>query len=146
MSVFDSFKEGYDEGQREADGFFAIIALFYKGLKWLMWGYLGVIFGILWLVCGLLCCVTVVGIPLSKEIFAAALEQFTFMNVRSVELNREEHPVANTVWCCTLGWILALLYTVIAVLMFATLILIPLGIAHLKAAKFAIMPFGADVY
>ena len=146
MSLSRSFKEGYEEGLNDSDGIFATIGLIYKALKWIMWCYLGVVFCALWLVFGVICAITVVGYPLSKEIFRGAFKQFSFINYRQVELYREDHPIANTIWAATAGWILALLYVLCAITMFATIILIPLGISYLRCAKYAIMPFGADVY
>ena len=53
--------------------------------------------------------------------------------------------VGNVVWLIFVGWWLALFHVMLAVVFFITIIGIPFGIANLKMARLALLPFGATV-
>ena len=53
--------------------------------------------------------------------------------------------IGNVVWLILIGWWLALFHVLLAVIFFITIIGIPFGIANLKLARLALLPFGATV-
>lgn len=52
--------------------------------------------------------------------------------------------IANLLWLLTFGWITALFNLLIALLSFASLVFIPVGLQFLKLARFSLTPFGYD--
>jgi uncharacterized membrane protein YccF (DUF307 family) len=53
--------------------------------------------------------------------------------------------VGNIIWILLEGWWLALLHVLAALLFFITIIGIPFGVANLKLARLALLPFGMEV-
>ena len=53
--------------------------------------------------------------------------------------------IGNVIWLIAVGWWLALFHVALAVIFFITIIGIPFGIANLKLARLALLPFGARV-
>ena len=146
MGILRDFKEGYEEGYRAADENMQLLALCWRGLKWLMWNWLGIFFMITWLISALVLAVSVVGFPYAKIAFRNAFIYFgnsdgVFREAK-ICTDAKAAPVANTIWRCTFGWILSLFHVFFGVLMFATIILFPLGISYFKMIKNTFTPFG----
>jgi hypothetical protein len=53
--------------------------------------------------------------------------------------------IGNVIWVILIGWWLALAHVIAAVLFFITIIGIPFGVASLKMARLALLPFGYEV-
>ena len=104
----------------------------------------GFITAILWFLLGLLLCISIVGIPLGIQCFKAAKLSF-FPYGKKVETNFDKHRIANTVWAILAGWWIALIYIILAVVNFITIIGIPKGLRCLKFVKLAFFPFGAEI-
>ena len=49
---------------------------------------------------------------------------------------------ANVTWLCVIGWELAVIYFILAIICFIFIIFIPIGIQYLKLARLAFWPFG----
>lgn len=99
---------------------------------------------LVWIILGIILCITVVGIPLGIQCFKAAkLSALPFG--KKVILNVGEHPVANTVWALLLGWEIALAYLLSGIIHCITIIGIPNGIQCFKFMKLAFFPFGAII-
>ncbi|MBO4510743.1 MAG: YccF domain-containing protein [Lachnospiraceae bacterium] len=100
---------------------------------------------ILWVLVGLLWCVSVVGIPVGVQCLKAAwLVLWPF--------GKEVHYgggttkfIVNVMWIFLGGLELALLHVVIGGLYCVTVVGIPFGLQHFKMAKLALMPLGATV-
>ena len=56
-----SFQDDYEYGKQQANEWFSIAIMFWRGLKWLMWHWMGLWLTILWLVFGVITCATIVG-------------------------------------------------------------------------------------
>ena len=115
---------------------------FLGNIIWLLLG--GIIGAVLWGVAGLLCMVTVVGIPLGLQCFkigALTLAPFG----RDVEVGNlgAMNLLANILWIVLLGWELAIFHAVVGLVMCVTIIGIPFGKQHFKLAALALLPFGA---
>ncbi len=112
-------------------------------ILWFIFG--GFIVALSWLLSGVLCCITVVGIPLGLQCFKfAKLAVAPFgKDIRygggNVKL------IANVLWIVLLGWEMALSEVILGVGLCCTIIGIPLGLQSFKFAKLALMPFGADI-
>jgi len=93
---------------------------------------------------GVLCCITIVGIPLG-------LQHFKFIKLafapagRAVVTNFNKHPIMNVLWLIFGGLILSILYYLIGVICCISIIGIPLGLQLFKIAKFNLGPFGAEI-
>lgn len=106
---------------------------------------IGLISGLLWILAGILCCVTVVGIPLGLQSFKMAGLTFWPFGKEVVYGGGAVSFLANVLWIVFFGWELAVYYLVMGVLCCVTVVAIPAGLQCFKMAKLALMPFGADI-
>lgn len=112
-------------------------------LLWIIFG--GLISALLWIVAGILWCITVIGIPVGLQCFKLASISF---NPFGKEVKYEGGAVSfllNVVWFVTTGWELALTNFVIGLILCITIIGIPWGKQFFKIARVALSPFGAVV-
>ena len=106
---------------------------------WLAIGYL---------IAGILTCITIIGIPIGIQAFKLAgyaLWPFGRSVVDSPDSNHDVSTVANIVWVILGGWWLALAHVIAGLILFVTIIGIPLGIASFKMAGLAFLPFGKEI-
>ncbi len=54
--------------------------------------------------------------------------------------------LANLLWMVFVGWILAVIYFLVGIICFITIIFIPVGFQYFKLARLAIWPFGYKPY
>ncbi|MBM6816190.1 YccF domain-containing protein [Olsenella uli] len=120
-------------------------------------GCLSVVFNIIWiltggwvtalgfLLAGVICSVTIVGIPLGRQAFKmAALTLAPFG--KTIEYGGGAPSlVANVVWVLLGGWWSALCYLAEGAAFCVTVVGIPFGLQLFKMAKLALLPFGATV-
>lgn len=110
---------------------------------WFIFG--GMFLGLGWLIAGLLCCLTIVGIPLGVQCFKFAELSFFPFGREIVYGGGTVSLIANIVWLVCCGIPLAVTSAVIGVVFCVTIIGIPFGMQCFKLAKLALMPFGANV-
>ncbi len=122
-------------------------------ILWFILG--GVWMGLGWWLVGLLCAITIVGIPWAKACFV--IGQFTFFPFgkeavdRTTVTGRDDVGtgvlglLGNVVWFVFAGIWLAIGHLVIALALFVTIIGIPFGLQHLKLAALALAPIGKTV-
>lgn len=115
---------------------------FIANIIWLLFG--GIWLALLWFLCGIVLCITIIGIPLGLQCFKAAKLSLAPFG-KKVDLNFSEHPIANIIWVLICGWEIALVYLVMGLINCITIIGIPRGIQCFKFMKLAIFPFGAKV-
>ena len=109
---------------------------------WLLLG--GFITALVYILAGVVCCVTIILIPLGVMNFKMArLALWPFGKV--VDGNFEEHPKANAFWLAFCGISAWLWHSIIGILLCVTIIGIPFAKQNFKLAKFALRPFGATV-
>lgn len=120
-------------------------------------GCLSVLFNLIWivtggwvsalgfLVLGLLCCVTIVGIPIGRQAFKMAALTLAPFGREVVYGGGAPSLVANVMWLLLGGWWSTLLYLVEGALFCVSVVGIPFGLQLFKMAKLALMPFGAEV-
>lgn len=105
----------------------------------------GILLALLWLIAGILCCITVVGIPAGIQCMKfAGFVLFPFG--RSIEYRSGAVSlILNLLWILLLGWELAVASLGIGIALCVTIVGIPFGIQFIKFAQLAIMPFGARI-
>jgi uncharacterized membrane protein YccF (DUF307 family) len=113
-------------------------------LIWLIFG--GIIAAFLWIIAGLLLCVTIIGIPFGVQCFKIA--EFVLW-----PFGREIYPgnfgimgfLGNIIWILVLGIELCIAHLLIGLVFCITIVGIPFGLQHFKLAKLALIPFGAEI-
>ena len=113
-----------------------------SNIIWFIFG--GIFIALAWFILGLILCITVAGIPLGLQCFKAARLSF-FPYGKTVKTNYSKHRIANTVWGIFIGWWLALIYLIFAILNFITVVGISRGLYCVKLMNLAFCPFGAEV-
>ena len=120
---------------------------------WFVFG--GCWMGLAWWLAGLLCAITIVGLPWAKSCFV--IGQFTFLPFGRQALSRAELSgvedigtgalglVGNVLWFLVAGFWLAIGHVVTAVACFVTIIGLPFGLQHLKLAVLALAPVGKTI-
>jgi len=121
-----------------------------------LWFVLGGVFmGLAWWLVGLLCFVTIIGIPWGKACFV--IGQFTFFPFGNEAISRQELNqqddigtgglglIGNILWFVCAGVWLAIGHLGSALLCFVTIIGIPFAIQHLKLAGIALAPIGKTI-
>lgn len=99
---------------------------------------------LLWGLCGILLCITVIGIPFGLQCFKVARLSF-FPFGKKVDLNVGAHPIANVIWAVLGGWEMAIVCLVLGVINCITILGIPNGIRCFKIMKLFFFPFGAKI-
>ncbi len=117
---------------------------FIGNIIWLVFG--GILAAILWLIAGLILCVTIIGIPFGLQCFKIA--QFVLWPFgREIELGGfgVGGLLLNIIWLIFLGWELAVTHLIIGIIFCITIIGIPFGLQHFKFAQLGLIPFGAKI-
>ncbi len=115
----------------------------------LLWFILGgfVIFG-LYLLGGILMCITIIGIPFGVQCFKLSLLGAAPFGR---EIREKEPPggavsiILNIIWIILPGLELAIIHLVLAAVFAITIIGIPFAAQHLKMTRLALIPFGFQV-
>lgn len=101
---------------------------------------------IAWCLCGLLLCVTLIGIPFGIQCFKIggfSLVPFgkdiDFSNMGGGSV------LMNVIWIIFFGWELALANLVAGLLWCVTIVGIPFGLQCFKMMKVSLLPFGARI-
>lgn len=112
-------------------------------LIWFLFG--GVTLGLSWVFCGLLWCVTIIGIPVGLQCFKMAGLAFFPFGKEIVYGGNTFSLIVNILWLLLSGIWLAIENIIIGLIFCITIIGIPFGMQCFKMAKLALMPFGASV-
>jgi uncharacterized membrane protein YccF (DUF307 family) len=122
-------------------------------LLWFLLG--GALMGLGWWLAGLICAITIVGLPWARSCFV--IGYFSFWPFGQEAVNRRElsgHAdlgtgplglLGNVLWFLVAGWWLAIGHLGSALACFVTIIGIPFGIQHIKLALIALAPVGMAV-
>lgn len=101
---------------------------------------------LMWVLAGILCCITIVGIPLGKVCFnTAKLCLFPFGKEIKYAKGRTISKLANALWIIFLGIWMAIAFVIEGIGFCVTIVGIPFGIQYFKFARLAFAPFGAEV-
>jgi len=122
-------------------------------VAWFLTG--GVIMSLLWVLAGIIACISIVGIPFARSCFVIA--QFALwpfgrdIENREYVTHREDigtgslGVIGNVIWFIFFGFWLSLGHLLHAVACFITIIGIPFGVAHLKLAMLSFAPIGQTI-
>ncbi len=125
----------------------------FGNVLWFIFG--GFFMGLGWWLAGLLCAITIVGLPWAKACFV--IGQFAFFPFGKEAVNRAELSgegdigtgplgmLGNILWFLVAGIWLAIGHLVTALACFITIIGIPFGIQHLKLAGLTLAPVGKTI-
>jgi len=112
-------------------------------ILWFIFG--GFLTTIMWLVVGVLQCITIIGIPVGLQSFKMAKLALAPFGKEIIYSGRADKIILNVIWLILGGLVLALYHALLGLTFLVTLIGIPFGLQYLKMAKLALMPFGATV-
>jgi uncharacterized membrane protein YccF (DUF307 family) len=115
-----------------------IIWLIFAG-AWMALGYL---------VAAVLLAITIIGLPFAKQslkLGGYALWPFGRALVQSPTRHKGLSVIGNVLWFILAGWWLALGHVLTGIALCLTIIGIPMGIADIKMAGAALVPFGRRV-
>lgn len=122
-------------------------------LLWVLLG--GLVMALGWWLAGLLCALTIVGLPWARSCFV--IGSFSLWPFGQEAINRRELSgrgdlgtgplglLGNVLWFVVAGWWLAIGHLASALACFITIIGIPFGIQHIKLALIALAPVGMTV-
>lgn len=115
----------------------------------------GALMGLGWWLAGLVCAITIVGLPWAKA--CLVIGQFAFLPFGREAVDREGisgqrdigtgtlGTLGNVIWFVLAGVWLAIGHVLAAVGCFVTIIGIPFGLQHLKLAGLALAPVGKTI-
>ncbi|WP_332307287.1 YccF domain-containing protein [Thermophilibacter gallinarum] len=121
-------------------------------------GCLSVVFNIIWiltggwmtalafLLAGVLCYLTIIGIPLGRQAFKMASLTLAPFGKTITYGGGTPSLVANVFWVVLVGLWTAIGYALEGALFCCTIVGIPFGLQLFKMAKLALCPFGATVW
>lgn len=111
---------------------------------WVICG--GLISAIGWCLAGILCCITIIGIPIGKQCFKFAKMVLCPFG-KTIDYGRmgSGSIILNVIWVLLCGIELASASIIMGMTCCVTVIGIPFGIQHFKFALLALTPFGAEV-
>ena len=99
---------------------------------------------IAWAFSGLVCYITIIGIPFGRQCFKIAkLSAWPFGT--DVQIDFMAHPIANVLWIIVFGWEFAIAHVILALCWYITILGIPFGKQCFKLAMLSIAPFGAKL-
>lgn len=111
---------------------------------WIIFG--GLVSAIAWFLAGIVCCITIIGIPVGKQCFKFAKmvlcpfgKKIFYGNMGSGSI------ILNVIWVLLCGLELALSSVVMGITCCLTIVGIPFGLQHFKFAMLALTPFGAEI-
>ena len=119
-------------------------------LLWLIFGG-GIPGFIAWLLCGLILCITVIGIPFGIASFRIAIFVLWPFGQELVDAERVGGRriigtgIANILWIILAGLWLAIFHALVGLLDCITIIGIPFGLANFKIAQAAFAPLGKRI-
>ena len=116
---------------------------FLGNLLWLLLG--GLVSGLLWIISGLILCLTVVGFPLGVQCFKFSTLAFCPFGKEVYYGGGVLSLFANIIWILCFGIEMAIVNAVFGLLLCITIIGIPFGKQYFKIARLALMPFGAVI-
>lgn len=113
----------------------------------ILWAFCGGLVTCLeYLLAGLLCCVTLIGIPFGVQCFKiAGLALFPFGKEFTTAGRTMLSFPFNVLWVVCAGFWIFLTHVAMAITLAVTIIGLPFAFQHLKLGMLALMPFGVTV-
>jgi uncharacterized membrane protein YccF (DUF307 family) len=114
---------------------------------WILCG--GFISFVLYMLGGLVLCLTIIGIPFGKQAFKiglATLAPFGRTILEKPDANSPLRLVFNLIWAVTFGWSIAVNHLFWAGALALTVVGLPFAYQHLKLSLLALLPFGREYF
>ena len=112
----------------------------------IFWFFLGGIeLAVMWAVAGLLCCISIIMIPIGVQCFKFAGFVIWPFGRTVINTGGVGKTLINLLWILFFGWELAIISVVFGLLWCVTIVGIPFGVQCFKFAQLALMPFGSTV-
>lgn len=111
-------------------------------ILWLIFG--GLVAGITYYILGGILCITIIGIPLGKQLFKFGKIMFMPFD-KTVETNFKKHPIVNVFWIIICGLWMSISFALTGVVLCITIIGIPFGIQWFKVVSLSMIPFGSEI-
>ena len=113
---------------------------------WVIFG--GLFWSIICALEGILCCITIIGIPVGLQMFK--MSSFVLWpfgkQVKKIGNSSFFKQLVNLLWLIFFGWEMALGYLLTGILYCITIVGIPFGMQYFKLASFVLWPIGYDFY
>ncbi len=111
---------------------------------WFLCG--GLISWFLWMLAGIILCVTIIGIPFGIQCMKiAGYVVWPFKKDVIIGKVGAGRVVGDILWIIFFGWEFAAFHAIIGTLFFITIIGIPFGKQHYKFAQLSLVPFNSKV-
>ena len=110
---------------------------------WLTFG--GFYSGMRWILAGIICCITIIGIPLGIQCFKFSRICFSPFDCEVEYKGGAFSFIVNVIWFLFVGMEMALMNALIGCLWCVTIVGIPFGKQFFKIAKLSLAPMGAVV-
>ncbi len=110
---------------------------------WIIFG--GFIVSLLWLLFGVLWCLSIVGIPIGLQCFKFATLTLAPFGKDIRYGTKTTSLILNILWIFFGAIEISVTCLILGVIFCITIIGIPFGIQYFKLAKLAFMPFGAEI-
>jgi uncharacterized membrane protein YccF (DUF307 family) len=113
---------------------------------WLIFG--GLIAGLIYILGGLVLCVTIIGIPFGLQSIKLGFAAFAPFGKEVVETHNADSPlklIFNLIWILLFGWEIAVAHLVSAAILAITIIGLPFAKQHIKLLPIALLPFSRDL-
>ena len=101
--------------------------------------------GLSWVASGVLCCITIIGIPIGMQCFKFAGLAFFPFGKEIVYGGGAGSLIANIIWLLCCGITMAVENACLGLLHCIEIVGIPFGLQFFKIAKLSLMPFGAEI-
>ena len=115
-------------------------------LLWLILG--GLLVAVLYVLVGLVMCITIIGIPFGIQLFKLGSWALWPFGRELVDAPGEPgclSVVMNLVWILLGWWEIALIHAFFGLLLIITIVGIPWGVQHIRMALGALFPFGKEL-
>ena len=110
---------------------------------WFIFG--GFISGIIYIIGGLVMCLTIVGIPFGVQQIKLGVATFAPFGKKVVEGPGADgcvNIVLNVIWIILFGWEIAVAHLVLGAILCLLIVTIPFGLQHIKLIPLSLLPFG----
>jgi uncharacterized membrane protein YccF (DUF307 family) len=110
---------------------------------WLIFG--GFIAGIIYILGGMVLCITIIGIPFGMQAIKIGIAIFApfGLEIRNTEdAGTMTSTILNIIWTILFGWEIAIAHLIAAIILAVTIIGLPFAKQHIKLISLSIAPFG----
>ena len=115
-------------------------------LLWLILG--GILVAMMYYLCGLIMCITIIGIPFGVQLFKLGTFSLWPFGHELVDGKRSSgclYVAMNLLWIVLGWWEIALIHLFFGCLFSITIVGIPWGLQHFKMIGASLLPFGKDI-